>query len=81
MGKNFLPSRRTFTRFVFYRSLLENNTRYGLEGEETFLEAGDYLREIKNSDQQIQGFENALALLKKIIDNEKRKEYFSDFFD
>lgn len=74
MGKNFLPSRRTFTRFVFYRSLLENDTRYGPEGEETFLEAGDYLREIKNSDQQIQGFENALALLKKIIDNEKRKE-------
>lgn len=73
--KNFLPSGRiNFTRFVFYRSLLENETRYGEEGEKAYLRARNYLEQ-KDEDIQIQNFSSALNLLKKIVDNEKRKEF------
>lgn len=75
--KSFLPSSsNNFYRFVFYNSLLEEETRYGEQGQDLYLKVRNNISSFKNDeiDTNSNSFRNAIFLLEKMIQNEQRKE-------
>ena len=74
--KSYLPVSNNFYRFVFYNSLLEEETRYGEQGQNLYLKVKHNISSFK--DKQIgadsTSFKKAISLLEKMIQNEQRKE-------
>lgn len=78
--KDYLPTRRNLHRFVFYNSLYTDQTRYGDKGVEVYEEAEEYIG--KNVQHFLKGknrsdsseYQQALNLLRKMADNELKKE-------